>query len=235
MRGTFRLAEACRRPTHRVMNTSIRNAIEKRYGFSLPNEYLALRYSGHLTWPEPEPKVYLHLSDFEWLTPEEIARYDFFDQIPGLVPFAISARRDEWAWRTDWAVDGRVPVVFCGRTTSAAGYAPDFAGFLYRILLDEFSGTWITNDFGPEGTVAQFHRYVDWVAPLIPARFVAMLRWILASNPKLRTLADGSEGVFPREEADRIAARDLAFPHFDEEFEHYLDLGPGTPDSNTSR
>jgi hypothetical protein len=198
--------------------------IEERYGLTLPADYLSLLKEDHLSWHGPNASPnFLFLTDLEWLSIDEIACYEFLDQIPGLVPFAITARRDEWAWRVDWALHGVVPVVHCGNVDSAYGYAPSFAGFLYRVLLEEFSGTWLPQDFGADGTVDQFHRYVDWVSPLLPVFWVGTLRKVLASHPKLLCFSDGSQGLFSREEADTIIARDLQFAHLDEEFSHYID------------
>src|SRR5262245_53273534 len=98
--------------------------IEERYGISLPHLYRTLSAAGHF---DHHGGVCLALTDVEWLRPQEIASYEFLDwQAPHktwFVPFAMSARRDEWGWRLDWADGGEPPVVFCERGPEGYGYA----------------------------------------------------------------------------------------------------------------
>lgn len=196
------------------------SAIEQRYGCGLPDVYRALRKQGHFDWHGPDASPdYLFLTDLEWLSLQEIAEYQFFDwQIGGLIPFAISARRDEWCWRRDWQQGAEPPVVLCRRGDTGYGFAPDFRGFLYRILLEEFSGTWLVESFGIHGTQERLRRYVDFVRPYLPERWVGQLSSL--ANRDWVTLADGTVCVFTREECNRVVQDELAFPHLNEEFYH---------------
>ena len=62
------------------------------------------------------------------MSPEEIASYEVLDEYQApfktwCIPFAVSARRDEWAWRTDWMSDNQPKVVLCERGPEGYGFA----------------------------------------------------------------------------------------------------------------
>src|SRR4051812_36659225 len=84
-------------------------AAEQRYGFQFPPVYRTLLADGHLN---PGGRDALQLTDLEWLTPTAIAAYRLFEP-PAypLIPFAMTARVDEWCWRLDWADEGGEPPV----------------------------------------------------------------------------------------------------------------------------
>lgn len=129
-------------PKRMPLDADALTAIRTRYGCELPPSYCALLAKGHFS---PSPwENFLALHDCEWLPLAEIAAYRFLSfQIAsdgGFVPFAVSARRDEFCWRLDWAAGGEPPVVFCERGESGFGYAPHFQGFLFRKALEEFAG-----------------------------------------------------------------------------------------------
>lgn len=178
-------------------------AVEERYGFKLPEVYRLLSDAGHL---DPRGSDCLTLTDVEWLTPQDIAEYKFLDwQAPHktwFVPFAISARRDEWGWRLDWAAGGEPPVVFCERGPEGYGYAPDFRGFLYHMLLEELSGTWLLeNDEDKRGKQA-VARSVEIVSPHLPKHWVARLKALLQKGWHLDK---GWICVYPRSECERCS------------------------------
>ncbi len=176
------------------------SVIEQRYGYRPPNVYRTMQKKGHFDWhgPNGSPDD-LFLTDLEWLSLQKIAEYKFFDwQVGVLLPFAISARRDEWCWRLDWQQSAELPVVFCERGAIGYGFAPNFCGFLYRILLEEFSGTWLVDSFGTQGTQTRLCRYVDFVRPYLPERWVRSL--LSLAKREWVTLADGTYCGFSREE-----------------------------------
>jgi hypothetical protein len=186
-------------------------AAEDRYGFRFPPVYRALLEAEHLAGPADV----LQATDLEWLPPARIATYKFFlPPAAPLVPFAITARRDEWCWRLDWAEAGEPAVVFRERGGLAVGYAPDFRGFLYRLLLEELSGSWLVE--GPDDEPGQVvvRRSVEIAAPHLPAEWAGRLRE-LAARPWEET-EDGTVQTFHRSECEEIVARDLTFLHRDE-------------------
>ena len=101
------------------------------------------------------------------------------------------------------------------------GYAADFRSFLFRILLEEFSGTWLIDSFGADGAMTQLRNYVNWLSPFFPETWSQRLRELALGD--IGQIADGSYGVFPREECDAIVKRELAFAHLNEEFMHESD------------
>ena len=189
-------------------------AAETRYGFQFPPAYRALLIGGHL---KARGDGLLALTDLEWLTPSEIAVYEPFRPLAApLVPFATTARVDEWCWRLDWQEAGEPAIVLRERGESGLGYAPDFRGFLYRVLLEELSGTWLVE--GPDDTEGQavVRQSIAVAAPHLPAAWADHLQ-TLAAKPWKRS-RDGTVRAFPRSHCDRIVARALAFLHMDEEF-----------------
>jgi len=198
------------------MASELLAAVEQRYGFCLPDLYQWFSAAGHF---DHSGNACLALTDVEWLRPQEIASYKFLEwQAPHktwFVPFAISARRDEWGWRLDWAVDGKPPVVFCERGPEGYGYAPDFRGFLYRMLLEEFSGSWLLEHEGDEVGRQAVARSVEFVLPHLPKPWAARLE-TLAQKPWRSK--DNYIGVYSRSECKQIIAIDLAFPYLNEKF-----------------
>jgi hypothetical protein len=195
----------------------LERAIEARYGFSLPASYRALQAEGRFA---AGSENWLHLTDLEWLGLRDIAAYQFEDwQLAAaghFVPFAISARRDEWCWRLDWANGGEPPVVFLERGPEGYGYAPDFRGFLYRVLLEELSGSWLLQDETDEHGQALVWQSVNTVTPFLPEAWAARLR-DLAARPWYKDKS-GAIRVFPRTECKQIVAEELKFPHLNEYF-----------------
>lgn len=193
-------------------------SIEKRYGIRIPDLYRTLHDAGHF---DPDAgDNYLAFTDNEWLSPDEIAEYEFLEwQAPHktwFVPFSISARRDEWGWRLDWITDGEPAVVFCERGPEGFGYAPHFQGFLYRKTLEELSGTWLMESTDDAQGLARVKRTVEIVTPHLPAHWAERITEL--SQREWTTDELEAICVFPRSECEAIAAAELAFPHLDEEF-----------------
>jgi hypothetical protein len=191
-------------------------AVEERYGFALPALYRSLSAADHF---DHRGNACLDFTDVEWLKPLDIAEYEFLEwQAPHkkwFVPFAISARRDEWGWRLDWAAGGEPPVVFCERGPEGYGYAPHFRGFLYRMLLEELSGTWLLQDENDEQGKQAVARSVEIALPHLPKPWRDQLE-SLAQKPWRSS--GGAICVYPRSECVQIVAKDLAFPHLNERF-----------------
>lgn len=195
-------------------------SIQSRYGFTLPELYQNLLAKGHFSARPWEN--YLCFDDCEWLSLPDIASYEFLDfQITskgGFVPVAISARRDEWCWRLDWATGAKPPIVFCERGEQGVGYAPDFRGFLYRKALEEFGGF---NDFASNGKkLADLQRAVAIIAPQLPDAWANRLREMAEHD-----LGDwqknkfGSLYLLAKPDLESVIASDLAFPHLNETFD----------------
>lgn len=194
-------------------------SIQQRYGFALPGLYRTLLAKGHFStkpW-----KNYLGFDDCEWLSVEDIATSEFLDfQITsdgGFVPFAISARRDEWCWRLDWATSAEPPIAFCERGEGGFGFAPDFRGFLYRKALEEFAGH---NDFsGSANKLADLQRAVKIITPHLPGSWGIQLGKL--AKYKLSEWQKGDYGelyVLPKSEAEMLIADQLSFPQLNEAF-----------------
>ena len=159
-------------------------AVERRYKFRVPELYRSMFDNGHF---DPRNKdAWLTLSDFEWLTPEAMAEFEFLDwQAPHkawFVPFAVSGRHDQWGWRMDWADGGEPPVVFCEWGPEGYAHAPDFRGFLYRMLLEEYSGAWSLENLDDEKGKQTLARSLEIVLPHLPKPWAARLKK-LAKKP----------------------------------------------------
>jgi hypothetical protein len=193
-------------------------AVQRRYNFRVPELYRTMSARGHF-----DPKnddAWLTFTDFEWLTPQAIAEFQFLDwQAPyktWFVPFAISGRHDQWGWRLDWADAGEPPVVFCEWGPEGYGHAPDFRAFLYRMLLEEFTGTCLLEDEDDEKGKRLLGRSIEFVLPHLPKAWAARLKK-LAKLPWQKD-DDGTISAYPRSKCQKIVSKDLAFPHLNEKF-----------------
>jgi hypothetical protein len=199
--------------------------IKSRYSFRLPPLYRELQAEGCFDCTLPDK--YIEFTDHEWMPLGAIAHHDFCEWQTNtrqfLVPFSHSARLDEWGWRLDWASGDEPPVVFCERGPEGRGFAPNFCGFLYRMLLEEFSGTWVVESLEDEKGKAKIRRAVEVICPRLPQdwaqRIVELSRrpWYVAKD---KTIC-----VYPRAECDRIIEKDLAFAHMNEVFQQELEDG----------
>ncbi|MCA9029922.1 MAG: hypothetical protein KDA66_03890, partial [Planctomycetaceae bacterium] len=120
------------------------DAIESRYGILIPKLYRTMHEAGHF---DASAQKHVTFTDHEWMTLSDIATHEFADwqtlTRQWFVPFSISARHDQWGWRRDWTTVDEPAVVFCELGPEGCGYAPNFQGFLYRMLLEELSGSWL--------------------------------------------------------------------------------------------
>jgi hypothetical protein len=192
--------------------------IEMRFGMRLPPLYRTLLERKHFDHKHEES--HLSFSDHEWLTLEQIAKYQFLSWQAShkswMVPFAISARRDEWGWRTDWLAGDEPPVVYCEHGDAGYGYAPNFAGYLYRRLLEEFSGSSLLESPDDERGRHELERSVHIVLPHLPGPWVKHIK-TLSSKPWHRE-KNGALAVISRKDCDALVADELAFPHLNEKF-----------------
>lgn len=213
-------------------------AIETRWNLVLPASYTALLRAGAFSSPiatrDPVGVAsedllrdeYLHgpvrllFTDLEWLQPDEIEQFEPSEfEIAGLIPFAESARRDLWCWYPAWQSGADVPIVYCSGDSDVADvYAPNFDGFLFRKLLDEFAGTWLDKDFSEAEIRALWARCLEALRPWLSAERHAILGEMLG-RPWVRR--DGTLALVSPEEADSIAERELQFERFGQEFKHH--------------
>lgn len=182
----------------------------------------------------------LLLSDLEFLPPEEVADWDFaYGRTRDLVPFAHSARMDVYAWYKPWRSPqplpstrdpgDRTPVVFSPREDEAARvFAPNFEGFLFRILLLEYSGSWYWEDFEDEDFATLMRRQAEAVEPLLdPDRARTLLE--LAARPFPVDEAEGVARCLPLPEAEALARSALDFSRYEETVPHRR---PGWPEED---
>jgi hypothetical protein len=202
----------------------VTEAIERRWQFTLPEDYV--RLYGRGVFEERERFVVngplrFTFTDLSWLTLDQIAAFEPFEyQVPGLVPFARSGRRDLWCWYPTLRHAAGAPVVFCPVDCDTAEvYAPDFTHFLYRRVLEEFGGTWLDDQFGREELRALWTRYVDALSAVVDPSRLGPLRAFL---DRPFTTNDGAVALASWDEIDEVIARYLAFPLLRHEFKHYV-------------
>ncbi len=195
------------------------DSIAARYDFLVPENYRMVRAKGLF---DQGSQTELFLTDLYWLSTEAIANYQPLPfQIKGLVPFACTARRDLFCWYPSWATERDVPVTFCPRDDeNAACYASDFIAFLYRILLEEFSGSWLVESLGAKGTTERFRRYATDVGEFLPHDWAITLQEL--SNLPLTKLDEGVYGVMDRKKCNELIEAALSFPRLNKEFKHYV-------------
>jgi hypothetical protein len=193
--------------------------IEARYHFRFPPLYRELQVAGCFDYTRPEK--YIEFTDHQWKSLQAIARHEFCEwqtfTRTFFVPFSHSARRDEWGWRLDWITLEEPAIVFCERGPEGKGFAPDFRAFLYRMLLEEFSGTWVVERPEDDKGKAKIRRAVATICPHLPGAWVKRIDEL--SRQPWYTDKGGAIRAYPRAECNRIIEQDLAFHHLDELFQ----------------
>lgn len=188
--------------------------IEQRWGFVLPEEYKALARAGILDYESPD---YLRLTYVRWYYPPKVEGQDIPEYWkPGIVPFAASPAGDKLCWVLDWQTHRGTGTAYCVRSSSSArGYEPDFAGAIYRAMLEEFLSSFL-EESSPKLAVI-FRQYVDRVAPVLPTSWVQTLGELVTREPQF-----GEDGGFivSEGEVQGIIERDLAFSHLNVRFQY---------------
>ena len=140
-------------------------------------------------------------------------------QVQGLVPFAQTLSGHLWCWYPD--IDPRLPspVVFCPEEDEVAVlYAPDFVSWLYRMMLEEFSGTFLVERVGYPLAEAQLRHYAAILQPLLPEAWGERLLRLSAGS--LQPRQENFYGVISEDECERIVHEDIDYDRLDEEFAH---------------
>lgn len=218
-------------------------AIERRHGFEVPEVYRRLHADGRLrygrtraewarTWRQrtlEDPPALLGC-DFEWMPPEDIARYrapEYWTDDPPLVPFAHNGGGDVWAWAPAWATRGKLPIVFAWHDLNEASVvAPDLQGLLFRVQLEAW--TELDEDQEPNFTAEEQsrarHAAVAAVAPYLRPATRRVLREVV-ERPVRTTTVKGripyeARGLLSSREARRLVREHLPHPRLDRTFEH---------------
>lgn len=158
----------------------------------------------------------LRFAVFEFYDPETIADGDAWvadDLVPGLVPIGGDSSGDRWCFDTRMRIGGTTPILHCPHDGGGAVYvAPSFAGFVYRLILENLLYTHIFADRGIDraGVKALTQRNLKLAGPWL------LKRW----QRDALTLV---EGTWPEPKGfDALMRRDPAFAAMpDEELEHF--------------
>jgi hypothetical protein len=193
--------------------------IERRWGFRVPPEYVSLSQSGVLDYERPEHLRLTHIK--EWFIPAQVEGQTIPEYWrPGFIPFASTHMGDYLCWALDWKGEAGVATAFCFRGDYAAeGYAPNFAGSIYRALIDEFSGSRVGENSSIKHRQETLQGYVTRVAEIMPAAWLDTLQKL--SRRELR-ITDRGAAFLEKGEADEIIRRHLDFEHLNQEIRYIL-------------
>ncbi len=115
---------------------NITEAYRATWAFDAPRKCREIHDAGLLA-ASPDA---LDLSVFEFDDADTIADGDAFvseELVPGLVPIGGDSSGDRWCFDTRLRIGGTIPVAHCPHDGGGATYvAPSFAGFLYRVVLE---------------------------------------------------------------------------------------------------
>lgn len=191
----------------------------ERFGFEPPALYHRMRADGCF---DRFAATHLQFSDLVWLDEAEIQAFEFADdQIPGLVPIATTMEQDLWCWYPAMNDGGPAPVVFCPLEDEVASiHAPDFAAWIYRLMLEEYACTGLTEHLDVRQSRLVLDHFAARMADYLPAPWVERLGE-LKGRP-FATDDNGYYGVLVEDELAAILAEDLAYPRLDEEFAHVV-------------
>ncbi len=152
----------------------------ERFGFSLPSAYARALADGRLSYRmdlkkqrftsyREDPPLLICSPRVEWMTPEEILKYelpDYFVSDPQLVCFARGAAGEYWCFVPDWADGEDVPIAFIESDSDDAELvAPDFEGLVFSEIVESMAEweSWV-NGFNklkvPTDELAEFAKKV---------------------------------------------------------------------------
>jgi hypothetical protein len=192
--------------------------VRKRFGFTLPDDYLRLWALGLLN---RHNSAWIEVSRHTWLSPDEIATIKWWPdyKIKSLVPCAQTGGGGHVCWV---ASRGRPKFIAdCPRDSDfAKGFAANFEGLLFRSLLDEFSDTWLVED-DLAAASRKFRRDADLAASVLPNDWGVLLKKLARRRPSINK-ESGNPHVISFVEVAEIVKKELAFPNLDEPFVQHL-------------
>jgi hypothetical protein len=189
--------------------------LQRDLSFTFPSSYRLMLSAGLLDHDSDEC---LDLSDTQWLTAPAISRSLIGPpSSPQFIPFAQSARADYWAWYRPTTTAAPSTIAFIPRDKyPPTAYAPSFEAAIYRLLLEEFSSSWLADRVDDPSTNLPplFQRYAQAVHPHLPQTWATTLleltrRPLFEAEPEIFA-------VLTRDEANSILHRDLNFPQLDQ-------------------
>lgn len=195
-------------------------AIVRRYDFHPPELWQSMVAHGHLDCHHAD---HLQFTDLVWLAPEQIANYRFAaTSIDGLIPFAETLNHDTWCWYPGIDRSVVTPVVYCPDEDEVAViYAPDFASFLYRLLLEELTHTFLVERSNTTIAREQLHSYITILSGLLPEAWMTELAAV--RERPLRATEVNFYGMLSEDEARTLLEKHVPYARLDEEFEHFLE------------
>lgn len=131
------------------MKTSIADAYQTTWRFTAPRKCREMHEAGVFN---PKSEQYVDLGVFEVYEAASIAKGDVFVSemlIDGLVPIGGDSSGDAWCFDARTRLHGTTPVLACPHDGGGATYvAPSFAGFVYRLVLENLLHAHIFEDKG---------------------------------------------------------------------------------------
>lgn len=163
----------------------------------------------------------IRFPDVEWLIDgaDDLHLRPFWSA--GFIPFALNGRGDAWCFCPEGnsAEDEQSYVALCCHDFPFGQlYAPSFAGWLFRRILDVCRG-----DFGLEEV--RLDHWIDVLCPMLPIPWVQTLEAI-RKRPAVPSLEKGRlrQALVSETEYDILVERHLKMPDLDQIFEWKTDF-----------
>jgi hypothetical protein len=200
-------------------------AYQRKWGFPLPEEYVALAKQRSFDLPQPSGN-YTELIDSPYLWVQEMEWRNFPDLLnpnttgscvkPGFASFAFAGGGDDWCWYALSVVGGRVPVLYCPRDeVNATYYAPDFITAVYRRILEATVWGFGCDDAKPVER-KYLRRWSKELGPLLPKQAAEILRSLVSAPVKrFKYLRFEQKGLITPDELNTLIQRDIAFDLID--------------------
>jgi hypothetical protein len=190
-------------------------SIKSRFQFSIPNDYLRLWHAGVLA---NDRESGIKLSRHKWLGPEEIADCPWPNyKIGQLIPCARTPGGDHYCWYVQ--PSGDVFIAECPRDSDFAdAFSPDFEGFFFRSLLEEFNDTWLVDDFFEASKL--FNDYAQRVRGVLRKRWEEILLEYADQKPILNRW--NRPQVISDERLSSIIRTELDFPGMGKQFRQHV-------------
>lgn len=146
-----------------------------------------------------------YLTDFEWEPKENLNRPPYYDYLhPGLIQFGFTARKALWLLFDGWSTKEPL-VLYYEKGCESQIYAKNFEEFLMRIVIEEYSHTWL---FEEEENLAYadrvFRSYPQLLEPVLGTQRAQLLETLLVNETLKLACNEDCPGYLT--EAKKIAA-----------------------------
>ena len=174
-------------------------------------------------WGDPHNPQHLRFSDLQWIHPNELKNvHDPRQQLPGLLPFAMTDEQDLWCMAPQLRPGYPELITFCPDEDEVAVIlSPNTLDFIYRLMLEECSCTCRTENLTHKRSEEDLAQQVDTLSAIFSETWNERLRGVLTLP--LQDHGNDYWGMLSEQEVFEILDADSPFELREEEFCHFIE------------